>query len=161
MSFLSWFLKFIVFPLIPMVAGSILQIVNGASFGISIINPAQLSFSTAMVCLFVSTRTTSLTDPQLKKGLNLLFQISLYGSLILFAWSLYVQQELYSEALKFCADVSTTIGKNGAITLKECPATVAHDAKVLDLLRPIVIFFSLACLAMATFVGVIYDLDKD
>ena len=100
---LSWIIKRLLLPLLPFFIGVLIRTILQVSFKCHIIDPAELSFSMAMLCFFVSLSASKNRDKNIADTLSTIFMWFLVYFVILFTLSLigrvYIENSL-TEALQ-------------------------------------------------------------
>ncbi len=77
----AWVLKNLLLPLLPFGLGALIRILSALSIDRSAFDPADLSFSLAILCLLVSVSARKLQDPHTSSSISSMF--IMFGCLFL------------------------------------------------------------------------------
>ena len=91
---ISWSAKYVLFPLIPFVIGTLVRYFYQGSLSLSIFDPAELSFSMSIISLLVIIGANKLNDKHLADSLLYLYVLSLFLFLAAFVCASSSEMEL-------------------------------------------------------------------
>lgn len=96
----GWVAKNVVLPLAPFVVGAAVRWAHLGEASLEVVNPAELSFSVAMVCLLVMSSASRLPNPHLRDAIGSIFGFGLVIMVALFAGVVFLEVELQSALLR-------------------------------------------------------------
>lgn len=88
----AWFSRLVILPLAPFLVGALARIIIRGKIQISVLDPKELAFSMAMLCLLVSLSANKLSDEKLAQRLTSNYSLGLFVFSALFTISVILTE---------------------------------------------------------------------
>jgi hypothetical protein len=160
MRTLSWFLKFVVFPLVPFFLGFIVRSLYGGCFAFDSLNPAELGFSMAFLTLVISVNVSRLENQILRDALTQTFHLGAITFLAFFSWSVLLQIDVDASNMARLKAVQEKVAAKAPLQITDFSSQPIRSQIILDYLRMITVGLSVIVIPLALYTSRKYDLDK-
>jgi hypothetical protein len=138
-----WIAKNVLLPLSPFFVGALIRVLHTGRLTLDSMNPAELSFSMAMMSLVVSMTASKLTDQHLKDSITYMYQIALIIFLALFACAVFLQTDIEVSIEGVWRTAATKIHDGTNLTSADLPEQISKYKDILDRFRITILVLSL------------------
>lgn len=160
MKTFAWILKHVLLPLLPLILGATARGVQQGEVAFSLVSPAELGFSMAMLSLMVSMNASRLTNPDLRQALVNTFQLGVIVFLVLFAWSVYVETDINATLRSAYLLLEQKVSSGGVINANEVPNTIRKNEEIFNRLRWLIVSLTLIVLPLTIYSNIKYELEE-
>lgn len=113
---LGWCMKYVLVPLIPFLIGASIRLLEKGSWSWSALDPVQLSFSFAMLCLLANVSAQRLEESQYRETLAGLFMIGAVLFVSMFAYATSQSEQLSNLQQSGISSVLQETSEGGLLT---------------------------------------------
>lgn len=92
----GWLAKNVLTPMLPFLIGAVIRAISGIQGVKNVFDVGELSFSMAMLCLFVLTSASRVTDKSIRDSLTAVWVCGAVIFLVLFAVSSFAKVQIES-----------------------------------------------------------------
>ena len=159
----GWIAKHLVLPLIPFIFGTLIRFVLHGPFICAIFDPAELSFSMAMLCFLVTLNASKLRDNSLAEGISFFNILGMIIFISLFVLTVFTKVLVDNNMLEILGAVkkALTDGRTNRAILKifNNNETTAKYVEVLATIKLLTVISSIAFFSSAIFFKFKYKLE--
>ena len=160
---IGWVSRNVLLPLLPFIVGACIRSVHLGQLSLEIVDPAELSFSMAMVCILANRGAGKLTDKPLSDTLTSLYFVCIVLFLALFTYAAVVRLQLESSMNKeimTLSDLLKQIIASGTTQGKQVPSSAIADSFVLiNRVQTFAVVTSAVVLPLTVFFKYFYELE--
>lgn len=159
MKTVVWIAKNVLLPLTPFFVGALIRTLHTGRVTLESFNPAELSFSMAMMSLVVSMSASKLTNPDLKDSITYMYQIALIIFLALFACAVFLQTDIEVSVEGVWRLAESKLQSTGNLTSADIPKQINQFKEILDRFRVAIIIMSVIVLPVTIISNKKYGLE--
>ena len=149
---LNFVLRNILFPLVPFFSGFLIRYVYIGNFNIGLINPAELSYSMALLSILMIISSTNIDNRDHRDNITIIFIFSLIIFLLYFIISHYLQYDM-SDCLKTINDkAQLSVSSGGKIDnfyIKSLNMQINKSNNMLNNIRFLTIWFAISIIPIS------------